>query len=415
MILQNNIMLRLKVVEPNDLPNIHEIRIDQTPKTDIWNFIPLFKMTLNHGLVSWQIGYNNATKNLVETREDEDGNNRIETYAIDDDTPAIVLARRKYCQKYHEGYRPAGDDTPNMITGMKGYRYEDKKNVIWPAYIQPKLHGIRMLCFDDGRDIIMSSYQNTKYNHLSHINNELRDFFSYLPRYAMLDGELYNHTMNFGTITSIVKTSKKVHPQLAQLQYHIFDIAYKDAQGAPFEDRYELLVNAFRKYIQDRSTIYSETDINVIPQTFTIVACQMAQSEQQMINIHKTFVAQGYEGSVIKKISHGAAPNTNEYKHSLYKPGKCVNILKYKDFYDEEATIIALKENNMFEVQDNKGRIFLISSRIVSQPNFIGKQITYRYHKNQIPTTDDLNNLDNLDNLNDLPENPVAIAIRDYE
>jgi hypothetical protein len=399
-------MLRLKINKPVDVHGVQEIRVDQTPTSNIWNFIPLFNMTLDRGLVSWQIGYNDFSKQLTIIHEDENGGNMTETCDIIDGTdgvPAIVLARQKYCQKYHTGYRPAGDATPTMIVGMKGYRYEDKKNVIWPAYIQPKLHGIRMLCFDNGRNIVMGSYQNTSYTHLSHISDELKNFFSYLPRYAMLDGELYNHTMDFGTIASIVKTSKKIHPQLTQLRYHIFDIAYKDGDGAPFEKRYELLVGAFRKYIQDRSTIYSETDINAIPQTFCVVACQLAHNEQHMMTIHKEFVAQGYEGSVIKKISHGSDLTTNEYKQSLYKSGKCANILKYKDFYDEEAVIIAIKDNNIFEVRDTDNRVFLVKSRITAHHDVIGKRITYRYQTRVF------------DGTSDLPENPIAIAIRDYE
>lgn len=387
-------MLKLMIVN-----SCNEIRIDQTPVGVNWTLVPLFKMTLTHGLISWQIGCNTNSAILNIVIEDEEGNITTELCPTIDGIPSIVVARRYYCQKYHEGYRPAGDITPSIVLGMKGYRYEDKRNVLWPAYVQPKLHGVRMLCQDDGRNINMSSYQNTSYTHLSHINIELKDFFAYLPRYAMLDGELYNHTMDFGTITSIVKTSKYVHPQLVQLQYYIFDINYKDHQGAPFEKRYELLVNAFRKYIQDRSEIYSETDTAAIPKTFTIVPCQIAHSELHMTTIHQSFINQGYEGSVIKKISNGSEPGTNNYKCSLYKPGKCTHILKYKDFYDDEATIIGIQDADNFIVQDHNNK-FIVRSRIMINPDLIGKIVTYRYQNKDI---------------NGLPNSPIVIAIRDYE
>src|SRR3989338_5964275 len=280
---KNTKAVELKVIEPKVV--VQEIRIDQTPTASRWNLIPLYKISADGGMLCWQIGFDGVQHLEIRSGYNE-GVMRMDRVEVASEV-AFRQARTNYRLKYREGYQPAGQMMPTLITGMKSYDYTPKSIKAWPVYTQPKLHGIRMLCQDDHglsrwdrtnktegidakeniglRSLNMRSWLNNAFGHLQHIEAELVQFFEYLPRYATLDGELYNHELRFGTIRSAVKTVTSVHPQLLMLQYWIFDIDYEDPEGAPYEKRYELLVNAFRRYLKDRSLTDDPHDLTVLP------------------------------------------------------------------------------------------------------------------------------------------------------
>jgi len=406
-------MLSLKVIR-SDKGKREEIRIDQIPKERYWAYIPLYKISANGGLLFWQIGFDGVdhleishgyndgiiTTDRTEVKVNNTGRTIIEQ--------ALLQARQRYKIKYREGYQPAGETTPPMIKGMKGYEYKEGIIKNWPVYTQPKLNGVRMLCQDKcaGR-ITMRSWLNNIYTNLTHLEPELSLFFEYLPKYATLDGELYNHNMDFTLLISAIKTIKFEHPQLHNVKYWIFDIDYNDGiEAATFEKRYELLINAFNRYVQD----------NNYPETFTIVPCQLARNHHEIIEQHDKHVSLGYEGIMIKKISNNSLPDTKQFNESLYRPGKCNHILKYKQFIDEEAIVISISDAQgtekgaaILNIQDKRGNIFPIRMRgdlerrksWFQDPKLvIGKEITYRYQELSIYG---------------VPRFPVGLSIRDYE
>lgn len=425
--------MELNIIQPE------EIRMDQSPgETSClqienypgiylpnqfrWKLVPLYKLLATGDILFWQIGYKGGS--WLETRcEYNDGTvvvDKIEVKSSGNLQEDVLReARTQYKLKYYEGYQPAGDINPPLVKAMKGYEYKEGSIKNWPVYTQAKLHGIKMMCQDlgkatgmsgttiTGRIISMRSWLNNPFTHLSHIEMELYDFFPYLPKYATLDGELYNHGMDFSTLTSAVKTVKTTHPRLHDVQFWICDISYEDPDGAPFEQRCALLINAFRRYIKDKSTTGNPDDLSVMPNTFRILPTLVARSHHDIINQHNKHVEAGYEGIMIKKISNGHAPGSKLYNESLYKSGKCNHILKYKQFIDEEVSILDVKYHDQglvhFTVQDKRGNIFDVSMNGLHQSYhypIIGKDLTIRYTEFSINT---------------IPLNPIVIAIRDYE
>lgn len=310
-------MLQLRVVPPV------EVRIDQQPNTSSWNIIPLYHSTLD-GLDEWQIGFNGSNSITIMT-------NGVITQNIVSTNNAPMQVRKLYREKFKQGYRPPGPSSPPYSGPMKGHIYMSGMKIAWPVYTQPKINGIRMLCQESAPGALtFRSCQNNSFTHLSHLEAELTEFITYLPSYATLDGELYNHTLDFSTLTSAIRTVKTKHERLGEVQYHIFDIIYGDDEGTPYEKRYELLVNAFCKYVEDLG----------YPSTFIIVKTQAAMSHADIVQQHMEHVANGYEGIIIRKIANGATPGTVKYNDALYKEGKNTRILKYKAFVDEEVTIL---------------------------------------------------------------------------
>lgn len=413
-------MLKLHVIPKESyIQNIEEIRMDQYPTKSCWSLVPMYKTSANGGLLFWQIGFD-GINNLVISHGYHDGVIRKDKTEVKINTSgrsmtdqALQEARQRYKLKYKEGYQPAGSTTPPLIKGMKGYEYKETMIKSWPVYTQPKLDGIRMLCQQRQlTEINMRSWLNNPFTHLNHIEDELKEFFPYLPRYSTLDGELYNHNMDFTLLTSTVKTVKHKHHRLSEIQYWIFDIDYEDSSGTPYESRCALLINAFNKYVQDRSL---HGVIN-LPKTFVIVPTQVAMSHQEILQQHDRHVADGYEGIMIKKVSNGSQSNSKLYIESLYKPGKCNHILKYKQFKDEEVIVVDVTDSEGTEkgaalliVQDSRGNTFPIRMRgdlerrrewFLRQDLVLGKEVTIRYQELSIYG---------------VPRFPVGIAIRDYE
>ena len=426
-------MLTLNIISPTAPPipskgltlmieQKEEIRMDQIPTKSKWALVPIYKLAATGGMLFWQIGFDGIC-HLEISHGYDDGIIRTDRTEIKLNNSgrtmqeqALQDARQRYKLKYREGYQPAGATTAPLIKGMKGYEYKNNSIKVWPVCTQAKLDGIRMLCQDVTSGLSMRSWLNNPYTHLTHIEDELRDFFPYLPRYCTLDGELYNHDMDFTLLTSAVKTVKTVHPRLKDVQYWIFDINFDDPEGAPFEKRKDLLINAFRRYIQDRSPIGSPEDISVFPKSLVIVPTLMARTHEEVLQQHNDYVALGYEGIMIKKITNGYPPGSKQYNEALYRAGKCNHILKYKEFTDEEAIIISVIEAEgtekgaaIFNVQDRRANIFPIRMRgsverrrywFQNQHLVIGKEVTIRYQELSI---------------HGVPRFPVGIAIRDYE
>lgn len=440
-IVETDIMLTLKIITPpssaeivQDKENIditsEEIRMDQTPIKRRWTLIPLYKISVNTNMLFWQIGFDGINRLEINQGYDDEiihtdyitmqfndsiafcakSTERDTSTVRDIQQQALREARRCYKLKYEEGYRPAGAAAPSLAKGMKGYQYKRNLVKIWPVYTQPKLNGIRMLCQDiGGTTLTMKSWLNNQFTHLTHLEQDLKDFFVYLPRYATLDGELYNHNMDFTTLTSAIKTVNTIHPKLHDVQYWIFDINYEDSEGTPFEKRYTLLINAYGKYIQDKNPINNRDEILTLPAIFAIVPTQIANNHEEVLKQHNEHVAMGYEGIMIKKITNGYPPDSKQYRESLYRSGKGNHILKYKEFIDEEVIILGItggteKENFIFNVEDKRGNNFPIRMRGHFDPqnlySVIGKEVTIRYRELS---------------MGGIPILPVGIAIRDYE
>lgn len=402
-------MLTLNVIRQPTLVTRQEIRMDQIPTQNQWSLVPLYRETIDGNPSIWQIGFDGVNHLEITDNTDE---LRTEKITVEPQH-ALLEAHKRYRAKFHQGYQPAGPATAPVIKGMKGYDYTPNSVKSWPVYTQTKIHGIRMLCQYLGRNgLSMKSWLNTPYTHLKHIETELSEFFEYLPRYAVLDGELYNHNLDFSTLTSAVRTTTSIHPLLHMVQYHIFDIHYEDSEGTPFEKRYALLVNAFRHYIRDRSQSGSPEDISGLPRTFMIVPTQIARNHEEVIQQHNRHVASGYEGIMIKKISNGSAPGTKNYEEALYHQDKCNHILKYKQFFDEEVIIIGYAEVEgipMFAVRDKRGNTFDVKMRgdsdrrnllYQSATSLLGKELTIRYQEFSSYG---------------VPKDPIGVSIRDYE
>ena len=155
-----------------------------------------------------------------------------------------------------------------------------------------------------------------------HIELELRHFFDALP-WIILDGELYNHNLrdDFEKIISLVRKQTPTHEDRLEafnmVQFHVYDYTgtdYESGEGQGYRDRMNNL---------NVSDIYAPCVHHV--RAYRIHMIEMVDT------MHKKFLKQGYEGSIIR------LDGPYQQKRSKY-------LLKVKDFQDSEAEIIDYAE-----------------------------------------------------------------------
>ena len=194
------------------------------------------------------------------------------------------------------------------IKAMLAHKYnEDKAH--YPAFIQPKLDGVRCLFTAKGA----FSRANNQFMNVDHIEQALKPFFAKNPT-AILDGELYNHGLkdDFEKIISLVKKKKPTDNDKAEaaelVQYHVYDVASMTI--APYSLRFN--------FIQDLTYTYPICKVDT----------QVALDFDEALKMHKKNLKLGYEGSIYRSFE------------GRYKGTRSWDLMKFKDFHDDEATII---------------------------------------------------------------------------
>jgi len=364
-----------ETIDINSLFPGNIFRIDQIPIGLNWKYSPLFSDDI-HGINQWQIICHEGQLKIITIANDQ--------INIEINIENFTGSPRKcYIEKCKEGYFPPGNDLPSNLNGcMLAKTYSSSKGKLgsnearvgkFPVSVMRKLDGIRAVSKIRSGKVEMVSRQGNLFVHLDHIKNEILEFMRYLPPYCQLDGELYSLDLSFSELTSIIKTVKIKHKKHDIVEYWIFDIL--DPLNMSWEGRYEMLVNAYSRYLEDGNT----------NKHFKILQAYNVNGHEEIMKYHDEFVKEGYEGIIIRRYS------TVDGDLSKYRSGRVNNLLKYKSFKDEELEIISVNP-----IMVKKGlltfKVELRSDQNITKKD-IGKKLTVRYSTNGI----------------------VGIALRDYE
>jgi DNA ligase-1 len=255
------------------------------------------------------------------------------------------------------------------------------KDALFPCFVQRKYDGVRCIGMP-GKGIF--SRLKKPFPHLEHILEEL----SMLPPNMILDGELYTNELTFQEIVGMVKreTLKKGdEAKQVQIKFHVYDTVNEWT----YEQRHLMLQRLFKKH-PFKHLVLVQTDV--------------CKSEDQMKEMHANYVAEGYEGIMLR--------NTQ----GLYKNARSIDLLKYKEFFDAEYTITGFTEGQgveegcvIWQCVTEDGNPFTCRPRGTREhrqqlfeqgDKHIGKLLTVRYQEK----TD-----------TNMPRFPVGISIRDYE
>jgi DNA ligase-1 len=258
------------------------------------------------------------------------------------------------------------------IKAMLAHKYnEDKAD--YPAYIQPKLDGVRCLFTAKGA----FSRANNQFMNVDHITKDLKPVFDRYPT-LILDGELYNHGLkdDFEKIISLVKKKKPTDDDKAEaaelVQYHIYDVA--SFPHATYTWRMNF-VNSLKN-----SAMFRTSSCLCISDT------QVALDFDDAQKLHAKNLKLGYEGSIYRSFE------------GKYKGTRSWDLMKFKDFHDAEATIIDFvagkgkREGTLgkFIMQDHEGVVFgcppgkgynyaALAEMLENAAQYIGQWATFTY------------------------------------
>ena len=251
------------------------------------------------------------------------------------------------------------------------------------VYIQPKLDGVRMMVGRVKGEIIAMSRTGKR---LSSVIDPNR-FARYIPNEGdFLDGENYNHEMDFEEITGICRTSLETsiaNKNTSQLEFHVFDIFNINNLTEPFQNRLERL----------RELHY--------PFTVTTKLIRIDAIEKW----HDYFTRLDYEGMIIRTRNGG---------YDIAQRSR--NLFKYKKFQSDEYEIVGHTEargrdigtiiwrcktvdDKEFSVRP-KGSIEQRKEWLNNASTYYGKLLTVQFQNMTNGT---------------VPRFPVGMAIRDYE
>jgi ATP-dependent DNA ligase len=376
----------------------------QNGKTKMWS-IRVFERN-GTGVMETTYGYVDGKKQVNEKviAEGKNVGKKNETTPLQQ---AMNEARSAWIKKKESGYAPMGsaaivasaaesseeEDNPaeggrgkgidaSVPSPMLAHDYNKRgKSIQFPCYVQRKFDGTRCVGMPQKG---LFSRNRKAYPHLEHIVQELNK----LPANLILDGELYSNSLTFQEIVGLVKreTLKKGDEEKQkQIQFHVYDII----NDKPYEQRLHAL-----QYIFTQCKF----------QYLVLVQTDTCHSEDQMKELHAQYVAEGYEGIMLR---NGGGK---------YKGVRSSDLQKYKEFYDDEYEVIDYKEGEgqeagcvLWVCQTKEGKVFHCRPRGSREEriklfqegfNYVGKMLTVRM---QELTSDGI------------PRFPVGIAFRDYE
>lgn len=301
---------------------------------------------------------------------------------------AISMAESKVKQKKRKGYFETKEEAENteVVEPMLAKSYDTHaKKIEWnqigsSVHVQPKLDGMRCLLIADGGTVKMVSRGNKEILTMDHIKAP----FETLNRKMIFDGELYAHGLSFQENMKLIKKYRRNKSE--RVRFHIYDMVSE----ANYDFRYEMLSRIVRGFNYDPLS-----HIETIRVT----------SHEEMVEMHKQFLVQGYEGTIIRHSERG------------YEMKRTDQLLKYKQFIDKSYMVVdvipsqARPDHGIVvcttaEEEDHAGQIFKASLKgshderkklLSNKEQFVGETAEIRYFEK----TDD-----------GLPRFPVCVGFR---
>ena len=308
----------------------------------------------------------------------------------------LVIARSLYLKKRENGSQIKSAFESKKKVSKKNTKYfpmlvrkydDEKKNIVYPVYIQPKLDGVRCISFlkkspqenPTTKDVEMYSRQRKSYLGFDETKAELLpalidmwDFENNESIYA--DGELYKHGMSLQDISAFSRNpDRKDMEKFKGVKYHVFDIFYPEQLDLTFQNRLECLNDLFDGLSGSHKTIVK-------------VPTSTAKTEKAQNKMYKLALSKKYEGIIIRNSSSRYL--THPTKNNTTIRSKFV--LKRKMTYDAEFEVVGFTQGKKGH---DKGAIIWICKTPDTEKEFNAtpKNISYeeRYELFKKASSDD--------------------------
>jgi len=190
-----------------------------------------------------------------------------------------------------------------------------EKYLKYPCYVQPKLDGLRCISTKDKNGVQLWFRSGKEITTMGHIVDNL-DLIMKVG--DIFDGELYIHGEDFNSFTGAIRANKNLNKKVTKkIQYYIYDVPKinKLNEEVPYSKR----IKEFKRLSLRNRPIAITKTIRV-------------SNFKEAMEIYKYFINKGYEGIMFR--------NTD----MPYEQKRSYNLLKYKEFVDDEFTIISIEE-----------------------------------------------------------------------
>lgn len=346
--------------------------------------VPWGKITTVYG----QVGTDSPQETIDYIKQGKNVGKKNETTSY---KQAEAEAQAKWEKQKKKGYVESiaaaeADELDDLIEGgiipMLAHKFSDHGHKIkYPAYVQPKLDGIRCIAIlKDGKCTLWSRTRKP-ITGVPHIAKAIEERFK---KDIILDGELYNHLYknNFEKIVSLVRQEEPGEGHEI-VQYHVYDTV----SDLPFSGR-----------LEDVTSIRWKDPLFCV-QTATV------DGEEGITECFRVYTGNGYEGAIVRNADGKYA---NKRSHDL---------LKVKEMETDEFKVVGISEGRgklaghaIFICVDSKGDEFEaklkgdtanLKKYFDNHSLWQGKELTVQYQ--------------GLTGAKKVPRFPVGIAIRDYE
>jgi ATP-dependent DNA ligase len=200
----------------------------------------------------------------------------------------------------------------------------------FPAFVQKKYDGIRCLAYMRDGKVFLESRTGEKFEKFDLLRGQLEAaFFNKMSPEQQatfyFDGELYTDDIPFNEISGLVRMTSK-HAKAADMEradkihYYVYDCIDLANLEMTYKDRNQLLAATFKA--------------NKSPMLH-LVETEIAESTKDVKEKHDQYVAEGYEGIMVRDMM---GPYEVD-KRSKY-------LQKYKEFCEDEFKIIGFHEEN---------------------------------------------------------------------
>jgi ATP-dependent DNA ligase len=225
---------------------------------------------------------------------------------------AELEAKARHKKKLDAHYNEVLTTARSFKEPMLAKKFEDYPPTFKErTFIQPKLDGLRGM----NENNTLNSRNGKPYS-CPHLFQDSASF----------DGELYNHALkdDFNKIVSLCKKTKPTPEDLAEteekVQYWTYD--FPDHEGV-FSERYQALLDQVALEHERKSPWIHH---------FVVVPTYEVFSMEDIQNYHDQFLAEGYEGSIVRTDT------------GFYEGKRTKQLLKLKDFQDDEFEIVSVEE-----------------------------------------------------------------------
>lgn len=258
---------------------------------------------------------------------------------------AMIEARAKYLKKIEKGGRSEtefkqGTVHDGMYYPMLLRKFDDeKKHITFPAYIQPKLDGTRIVGYLTKPPSKDPTYNDVKfytrskkiYTGFHHIKRKLLPallfmFDSKNNESFYVDGEFYRHGKSLQEINGMVRNEEDTYvikPDGVQL--HLFDGFYPSKLNKTTKER-----------LTDLEKLFSHIPSRWVRKVKT----ELIASEDKLLEKYEYFVQKKYEGAVVRNINGNylAHPTLN---NSILRSR---DALKLKKKYSLETPVVGFTQ-----------------------------------------------------------------------